>query len=395
MNNTDISKLQKYDEADVDLFKISYLLWRGKILLLSLIILGTLASYGLYKFQDFQKVVYVDLAPNNESMPFLSKLDNFGIKSQNIFRIFLTNLNDPSNLKNSIKKLSPNEDELLINNKLENILNQLTLTAVNDEISKTFDADADDLKYKTFRLSYYTYDNLDDAILVLDSIVSSNLEFFKNEFLEIVKLKRDDILNKNALAASNRIKEIDFKIFEARERIDRERNSYLNQLYLNLDIAKNLNIEDPYLDKGIALSNFVTTLDTSLSDEEFNMSEYQSRIYLLGSKFLENEIRKIEEDKFYTSGELNALLSEKSSLNSSSDFVSEVDDIKLINDAQILEERLSDEELKIVKYDFRSIRVDTETQVYLYVFLGAIIGFLLGSIIIFFENARTSRNLPL
>ena len=94
MKNTDISKLDKYDEVDVDLFKISYLLWKGKILLLSLIIIGTLASYGLYKFQDFQKVVYVDLAPNTESMPFLSKLDDFGIKSQNIFRIFLTNLND-------------------------------------------------------------------------------------------------------------------------------------------------------------------------------------------------------------------------------------------------------------------------------------------------------------
>ena len=84
MNNTDISKLDKYDEVDVDLFKISYLLWKGKILLLSLIILGTFASYGLYKFQEFQKVVYVDLVPNTESMPFLSKLDDFGIKSQNI-----------------------------------------------------------------------------------------------------------------------------------------------------------------------------------------------------------------------------------------------------------------------------------------------------------------------
>tara|TARA_Y100000768_G_C23766308_1_gene581080 strand:- start:420 stop:797 length:378 start_codon:yes stop_codon:yes gene_type:complete len=125
------------------------------------------------------------------------------------------------------------------------------------------------------------------------------------------------------------------------------------------------------------------------------MSKYQSRIYLLGSKFLENEIRKIEEDNFYTSAELNALLAEKSSLNSFSDFVSEVDDIKLLNDAQILEERLSDGEFRIVKYDFRSIRVDTETQAYLYVSLGAIIGFLLGSIIIFFENARISRNLPL
>ena len=105
MNNTDISKLDKYDEVDVDLFKISYLLWKGKILLLSLIILGTFASYGLYKFQEFQKVVYVDLVPNTESMPFLSKLDDFGIKSHNIFRIFLTNLNDPSNIENSLKNI--------------------------------------------------------------------------------------------------------------------------------------------------------------------------------------------------------------------------------------------------------------------------------------------------
>ena len=389
MNNIDVSKPDKYEDIDVDLFKISYLLWKGKILLSSLLIVCTLAAYGIYKFQDFQKIVYVDLTPNTESMPFLSKLDKFDIKSQNIFRIFLTNLNDPSNLKNSLKKIYPNDDESTTNNKLEKILNQLRLTAVYDEISKTFDADADDLKYKTFRLSYNTYDNLDDAILVLDSIVSSNLEFFQNKFLETVKLKRYDILNKNALVIKNRIKEIDSKIIETKEQIEREKSSYLSQLYLNLDIAKNLNIEDPYLDKGIALSNFITGLDSSM---------IQSRIYLLGFKFLENEIMTIEEnDSFtsYTSERLNALLSEKLSLASFNDFVSEDDDIILLNDAQILEERLSDAEFKIVKYDYRSIRVDTETQVYLYVSLGAIIGFLLGSIIIFFENARVSRNLPL
>ena len=33
MKNTDISKLDKYDEVDVDLFKISYLLWKGKIVI--------------------------------------------------------------------------------------------------------------------------------------------------------------------------------------------------------------------------------------------------------------------------------------------------------------------------------------------------------------------------
>ncbi len=395
MNNIDISKLNKYEDVEIDLFKISYLLWRGKILLLSLLILCTFAAYGIYKFQDFQKEIYVDLTPNTESMPFLSKLDGFNIKSQNIFRIFLTNLTDPSNLNNSLKKIFPNDDETAINYKLEKVLAQLKLTAINDDISKTFDADADDLKYKTFRLSYYTFDDLEDATLILDSIVSSNQEFYQNKFLETVKLKRDDILSKKALATNNRIKEIDSKIIEAKERIDRERNSYLSQLYLNLDIAKNLNIEDPYLDNGIALSNFVTTLDTGLNDEEFNMSEYQSRIYLLGSKFLENEIIKIEENKSYTSGELNALLSEKSSLILFSDFVSEVDDINLLNDAQILEERLVDEEFKIVKYDYRSIKVDTEAQLYLYISLGAIIGFLLGSIIIFFENARISRKLPL
>ena len=389
MNNIDVSKPDKYEDIDVDLFKISYLLWKGKILLSSLLIVCTLAAYGIYKFQDFQKIVYVDLTPNTESMPFLSKLDKFDIKSQNIFRIFLTNLNDPSNLKNSLKKIYPNDDESTTNNKLEKILNQLRLTAVYDEISKTFDADADDLKYKTFRLSYNTYDNLDDAILVLDSIVSSNLEFFQNKFLETVKLKRYDILNKNALVIKNRIKEIDSKIIETKEQIERERSSYLSQLYLNLDIAKKLNIEDPYLDKGIALSNFITGLDSSM---------IQSRIYLLGFKFLENEIMTIEENNSftsYTSERLNALLSEKLSLASFNDFVSEDDDIILLNDAQILEERLSDAEFKIVKYDYRSIRVDTETQVYLYVSLGAIIGFLLGSIIIFFENARVSRNLPL
>ena len=389
MNNIDVSKTDKYEDLDVDLFKISYLLWKGKILLSSLLIVCTLAAYGIYKFQDFQKIVYVDLTPNTESMPFLSKLDKFDIKSQNIFRIFLTNLNDPTNLKNSLKKIYPNDDESTTNNKLEKILNQLRLTAVYDEISKTFDADADDLKYKTFRLSYNTYDNLDDAILVLDSIVSSNLEFFQNKFLETVKLKRYDILNKNALVIKNRIKEIDSKIIETKEQIEREKSSYLSQLYLNLDIAKNLNIEDPYLDKGIALSNFITGLDSSM---------IQSRIYLLGFKFLENEIMTIEEnDSFtsYTSERLNALLSEKLSLASFNDFVSEDDDIILLNDAQILEERLSDAEFKIVKYDYRSIKVDTETQVYLYVSLGAIIGFLLGSIIIFFENARVSRNLPL
>mgnify|MGYP007000441157 len=70
-------------------------------------------------------------------------------------------------------------------------------------------ADADDLKYKTFRLSYYTFDDLDDATLILDSIVSSNQEFYQNKFLETVKLKRDDILSKKALATNNRIKEID------------------------------------------------------------------------------------------------------------------------------------------------------------------------------------------
>ena len=80
------------ENLDIDLFKIFYLLWKNKLLLISSIIIFTVIGYLVYKFSDEPIEIYVDLSPKSETMPYLDRLDHFGVATKSIYRNYLASL---------------------------------------------------------------------------------------------------------------------------------------------------------------------------------------------------------------------------------------------------------------------------------------------------------------
>ncbi len=384
------------ENLDIDLFKIFYLLWKNKLLLISSIIIFTVIGYLVYKFSDEPIEIYVDLSPKSETMPYLDRLDHFGVATKSIYRNYLASLLEPKILKLSLKNIYPNLNDEELDKEVIEKLNQFQLNVVNNDLSNAFQADVDDLKYKFFRLSYFTYDSTEEGRELVNQIIINSNQYFINNFLETIKLSLEDIYKTNTMKNENKIKESESDAIMIKEKLRLSRLTQIDTLKLNLKIADSLQIVEPLPELAKLISTGSTRNDEKDASIDDNVKlGYESRLYILGKNFLLNELEMLNELGELRSNELDKKLAEIKMRESLMNVIKDLDDITTINAGIFLENVLSQEDFFIVNYDFASIKLDTETKVLFYLFIGMLVGFLVASLIIFFENARKTRDLPL
>tara|TARA_B100001250_G_C19807410_1_gene794041 strand:- start:868 stop:2052 length:1185 start_codon:yes stop_codon:yes gene_type:complete len=384
------------ENLDIDLFKIFYLLWKNKFLLIFSMIFFTVISYLVYKFSEKPIEIYVDLSPKSETMPYLDRLDYFGVATKSIYRNYLASLLEPKILKLSLKNIHPNLNDEELEKEAIDKLNQFQLNLVNNDLSNAFQADVDDLKYKFFRLSYFTYDDAEEGKELINQIIINSNQYFINNFLETIKLTLEDIYKTNSMNQESKIKELESVAIMIKEKLRLSRLTQINTVKLNLEIADSLGIDDPLpeLAKLISTSSVRSYEENPAKDDDVKLG-YESRLYILGKKFLLNELEILNQLGELRSNELDKKLAEIKMQESLINVITDLDDISTINAGVFLEDILSQGDFLIVNYDFASIKVDTETKVLFYLFIGMLVGFLVASLVIFFENARKIRNLPL
>ena len=384
------------ENLDIDLFKIFYLLWKNKLLLISSIIIFTVIGYLVYKFSDEPIEIYVDLSPKSETMPYLDRLDHFGVATKSIYRNYLASLLEPKILKLSLKNIYPNLNDEELDKEVIEKLNQFQLNVVNNDLSNAFQADVDDLKYKFFRLSYFTYDSTEEGRELVNQIIINSNQYFINNFLETIKLSLEDIYKTNTMKNENKIKESESDAIMIKEKLRLSRLTQIDTLKLNLKIADSLQIVEPLPELAKLISTGSTRNDEKDASIDDNVKlGYESRLYILGKNFLLNELEMLNELGELRSNELDKKLAEIKMRESLMNVIKDLDDITTINAGIFLENVLSQEDFFIVNYDFASIKLDTETKVLFYLFIGMLVGFLVASLVIFFENARKTRDLPL
>ena len=384
------------ENLDIDLFKIFYLLWKNKFLLIFSMIFFTVISYLVYKFSEKPIEIYVDLSPKSETMPYLDRLDYFGVATKSIYRNYLASLLEPKILKLSLKNIHPNLNDEELEKEAIDKLNQFQLNLVNNDLSNAFQADVDDLKYKFFRLSYFTYDDAEEGKELINQIIINSNQYFINNFLETIKLTLEDIYKTNSMNQESKIKELESVAIMIKEKLRLSRLTQINTVKLNLEIADSLGIDDPLpeLAKLISTSSVRSYEENPAKDDDVKLG-YESRLYILGKKFLLNELEILNQLGELRSNELDKKLAEIKMQESLINVITDLDDISTINAGVFLKDILSQGDFLIVNYDFASIKVDTETKVLFYLFIGMLVGFLVASLVIFFENARKIRNLPL
>ena len=384
------------ENLDIDLFKIFYLLWKNKFLLIFSMIFFTVISYLVYKFSEKPIEIYVDLSPKSETMPYLDRLDYFGVATKSIYRNYLASLLEPKILKLSLKNIHPNLNDEELEKEAIDKLNQFQLNLVNNDLSNAFQADVDDLKYKFFSLSYFTYDDAEEGKELINQIIINSNQYFINNFLETIKLTLEDIYKTNSMNQESKIKELESVAIMIKEKLRLSRLTQINTVKLNLEIADSLGIDDPLpeLAKLISTSSVRSYEENPAKDDDVKLG-YESRLYILGKKFLLNELEILNQLGELRSNELDKKLAEIKMQESLINVITDLDDISTINAGVFLEDILSQGDFLIVNYDFASIKVDTETKVLFYLFIGMLVGFLVASLVIFFENARKIRNLPL
>ena len=384
------------ENLDIDLFKIFYLLWISKLLLISSMVVFTVIGYLFYKFSDDPIEVYVDLSPKSETMPYLDRLDHFGVATKSIYRNYLASLLEPKILKLSLKNIYPNLNDEELDKEVIEKLNQFQLNVVNNDLSNAFQADVDDLKYKFFRLSYFTYDSTEEGRELVNQIIINSNQYFINNFLETIKLSLEDIYKTNTMKNENKIKESESDAIMIKEKLRLSRLTQIDTLKLNLKIADSLQIVEPLPELAKLISTGSTRNDEKDASIDDNVKlGYESRLYILGKNFLLNELEMLNELGELRSNELDKKLAEIKMRESLMNVIKDLDDITTINAGIFLENVLSQEDFFIVNYDFASIKLDTETKVLFYLFIGMLVGFLVASLVIFFENARKTRDLPL
>jgi len=384
------------ENLDIDLFKIFYLLWISKLLLISSMVVFTVIGYLFYKFSDDPIEVYVDLSPKSETMPYLDRLDHFGVATKSIYRNYLASLLEPKILKLSLKNIYPNLNDEELEKEVIEKLNQFQLNVVNNDLSNAFQADVDDLKYKFFRLSYFTYDSTEEGRELVNQIIINSNQYFINNFLETIKLSLEDIYKTNTMKNENKIKESESDAIMIKEKLRLSRLTQIDTLKLNLKIADSLQIVEPLPELAKLISTGSTRNDEKDASIDDNVKlGYESRLYILGKNFLLNELEMLNELGELRSNELDKKLAEIKMRESLMNVIKDLDDITTINAGIFLENVLSQEDFFIVNYDFASIKLDTETKVLFYLFIGMLVGFLVASLVIFFENARKTRDLPL